>query len=95
VNEITNYFTELNNELKTATLLLSCRELRDQQRDLRESLGCRPSLRVLLHTKVGAEKTLEFLKRTKVATRKRLLERQEREQREREEEGGREENEDE
>jgi ribonuclease HI len=69
-------------------LLLSCRDLRDQQKELRESLGCRASLRILLHTKIGVEKTLEFLKRTKVATRKRLLERQEREEREREEEEG-------
>jgi hypothetical protein len=33
---------------------------------------------------VGVEKTLEFLKATKVATRKRLQERQDREERERE-----------
>jgi hypothetical protein len=63
-------------------LLLSCRDLRDQQKELRESLGCRASLRVLLHTKTGVEKTLEFLKNIKVATRKRLLQRQEREERE-------------
>jgi hypothetical protein len=70
-------------------LLLSCRELRRQQKELQDSLGCRPSLWVLLHTKMGVEKTLDFLKRTKIATRKRLLKRQEREQREGEDgEGG-------
>jgi ribonuclease HI len=67
-------------------LLLSCRELRSQQRDLQEGLGCRASLRVLLHTKVGVEKTLEFLKATKVATRKWLKKRQDKEEREREHE---------
>ena len=67
-------------------LLLSCRELRVQQRELYEGLGCRASLRVLLHTKVGVEKTLEFIKKTKVATRKRLREREEEEEREEREE---------
>jgi ribonuclease HI len=67
-------------------LLLSCRNLRNQQKELRESLGCRASLQVLLHMKTGVEKTLKFLKRTKIATRKWLLERQDREDREREEE---------
>jgi hypothetical protein len=66
-------------------LLLSCRELREQQRELRESVGGRVSLRILLHTKIGVEKTLEFLEKTKVATKKWLQERKEREEREREE----------
>jgi hypothetical protein len=59
-------------------LLLSCRELREQQKELREGLGCRASLRVLLHTKVGVKRTLEFLKKTRVATRKWLQERKDR-----------------
>jgi ribonuclease HI len=64
-------------------LLLSCRELRKQQRVLQEGLGSRASLKVLLHTKLGVERTLEFLKETKVATRKWLQERKDKEERER------------
>jgi hypothetical protein len=67
-------------------LLLSCRELRKQQKCLREGLGCRASLKVLLHTKLGVERTLEFLKETRVATRKWLQERKDKEERERGEE---------
>jgi hypothetical protein len=62
-------------------LLLDCRELRKQQKSLRESLGCRASLRVLLHTKLGVERTLEFLKETRVTTRKWLQERKGRDER--------------
>jgi hypothetical protein len=67
-------------------LLLGCRELRRQQKILREGLGSRASLKVLLHTKLGVECTLEFLKETKVATRKWLQERKNKEERERREE---------
>jgi hypothetical protein len=49
--------------------------------------GPRLSLPLLMHTKIGIEKTLEFLKNTRLCTRKWYLERsQETEQEEEEEE---------
>jgi ribonuclease HI len=67
-------------------LLLSCKDLRDQRQELGRALkGNKLSLQLLLHTKIGIEETLNFIKNTGLATRKWHLERVERE-REREEE---------
>ena len=67
-------------------LLLSCKDLRDQRQELVQALkGNKLSLQLLLHTKIGIEETLNFIKNTGLATRKWHLERVERE-REREEE---------
>ena len=74
----------------TAHLLLSCKETgiakaRARLRD--EMKGARLSLPLLMHTKIGIEKTLDFLKKTRLCTRKWHLERsQEAEQEEEEEE---------
>ena len=58
--------------------------------------GARLSLPLLMHTKIGIEKTLNFLKNTRVCTRKWHLERsQEAEQQEEDEEEEDEEEEDE
>jgi ribonuclease HI len=70
-------------------LLLSCRLLRKERTRLRDSLqGSRLTQQLLLHTKPGIEKTLVFLKETRIATRRWHLERreEEREEEEREEE---------
>ena len=59
-------------------LLLSCKELKEARRKLQDSLGAsRLNLRLLLHTTTGIEKTLNFLKETRVVTRKWHLERKE------------------
>lgn len=44
-----------------------------------EMKGARLSLLLLMHTKIGIEKTLEFLKTTRLCTRKWYLERRQRE----------------
>ena len=73
-----------------AHLLLSCKEagLANARAKLRDGLkGARLSLPLLMHTKIGIEKTLDFLKNTRLCTRKWHLERsQETEQEEEEEE---------
>ena len=51
-------------------LLLSCSELHTARKQLMVDLKCRLSLPLLLHTKIGIEKTLGFLKATGIATRK-------------------------
>ena len=57
-------------------LLLSCRKLQVARAKLLDELNCtRLSLRVLLHTKTGIEKTLAFLRETRIVTRKWHLER--------------------
>jgi hypothetical protein len=57
-------------------LLLSCPELHTARKQLKDDLkGIRLSLPLLLHTKIGIEKTLVFLKATGIATRKWHLER--------------------
>jgi ribonuclease HI len=57
-------------------LLLSCPELRESRRVLREKLSStRLSLRLLLHTKEGIQETLNFINSTKIATRKWYLNR--------------------
>ena len=62
-------------------LLLSCKELKVARKKLQDDLsGTRLSLPVLLHTKAGIEKTLDFLKETSIATRKWHLARQEEEE---------------
>ena len=59
-------------------LLLSCRILHEARTKLQGELrGTRLNLQVLLHTKIGIEKTLAFLKETRIATRKWHLERKE------------------
>ena len=73
-----------------AHLLLSCKEagLAKARAKLRDEMkGTRLSLPLLMHTKIGIEKTLDFLKNTRLYTRKWYLERsQETEQQEEEEE---------
>ena len=44
----------------------------------KELEGCSLGLRLLLHTKIGIEKTLGFLTQTRIVTRKWHLERRER-----------------
>ena len=52
-------------------LLLSCNKLVIARKVLQNKLeGLRLSLQLLLHTKTGIEETLEFLKATKIVTRK-------------------------
>ena len=61
-------------------LLLRCKILAAARSRLRDRLqGTRLSLRILLHTKVGIEKTLTFLKETGIVTRKWHLERKQEE----------------
>jgi ribonuclease HI len=61
-------------------LLLSCKTLAAARSRLRDALqGTRLSLRILLHTKTGIEKTLIFLKETGIMSRKWHLERKEEE----------------
>jgi ribonuclease HI len=61
----------------TEHLLLSCKqtEIAQARAKLRETHGLRPSLKLLMHTKIGIEKTLGFLKETRLCTRKWHLER--------------------
>jgi hypothetical protein len=69
---------------------LSCKEtgIAKARAKLRDEMkGARLSLPLLMHTKIGIEKTLDFLKKTRLCTRKWFLERrQEEEQEEQEEE---------
>jgi hypothetical protein len=59
-------------------LLLSCKELGAARKELQDELqGTRLSLILLLHTKTGIEKTLGFLKKTRIVTRKWHLARRE------------------
>ena len=51
-----------------------------------EIKGARHSLQLLMHTKIGIEKTLEFLKNTRLCTRKWHLERSQEEEQEEDEE---------
>ena len=61
-------------------MLLSCKTLAAARSRLRDALqGTRLSLRILLHTKTGIEKTLIFLKETGIVTRNWHLERKEEE----------------
>ena len=61
-------------------LLLSCKTLAAARSRLRDGLqGTRLSLKILLHTKTGIEKTLIFLKETGIVTRKWHLERKQEE----------------
>lgn len=56
-------------------LLLSCPDLQGARSRLKEALGgARLSLALLLHTKIGIEKVLVFLKETSIATRRWFLE---------------------
>jgi len=55
----------------TEHLLLGCKELGTARKELQEELqGTRLSLGLLLHTKTGIEKTLGFLKKTGIVTRR-------------------------
>ena len=64
-------------------LLLSYRELKEARDKLRKDLGgVSLKLPLLLHTKLGIEKTLGFLKETRIATRSWHLERRREEQEE-------------
>ena len=68
-------------------LLLSCRDtqlvtVRTKLKDKIQEL--RPSLRLLMHTKIGIEKTLDFLRDTRICTRRWHLERWQEEQAEQE-----------
>ena len=64
-------------------LLLSCRNLKEARNKLKSELnGVTLNLALLLYTKIGILKTLEFLQTTGIATRKWHLERVEREQEE-------------
>jgi ribonuclease HI len=58
-------------------LLLDCPIYREPRNKLRSELGYKPSLPILLNTSLGIEKTLEFLKTTRIATRRWHLEREE------------------
>jgi ribonuclease HI len=69
-------------------LLLNCRDLAAARWRLRDGLGGnRLSLKLLLHTKSGIEKTLRFLKETGIVTRKWHLERRQNEEEDEEGEG--------
>ena len=62
----------------TEHLLLNCRlpKIAQARAKLRDKIqGLRPSLKLLMHTKIGIEKTLGFLKETRLCTRKWHLER--------------------
>jgi len=62
----------------TEHLLLGCKELAAARKELQEELqGTRLSLGLLLHTKTGIEKTLGFLKKTGIVTRRWHLARKE------------------
>jgi len=64
----------------TEHLLLSCRNLKEARKVLRNELnGVTLNLALLVYTKIGILKTLEFLQKTGIATRKWHLERVERE----------------
>lgn len=64
-------------------LLLTCSKLAAERRSLRTELkGIALSLPVLLHTSIGIEKTMAFLKSTGIATRKWHLQRREAEEEE-------------
>ena len=64
-------------------LLLSCKELKEARDKLRKELGgIRLKLPLLLYTKLGIEKTLGFLKETRIATRSWHLERRREEEQE-------------
>ena len=72
-----------------AHLLLSCKEVgvAKARAKLRDGLkGARLSLPLLMHTKIGIEKTLDFLKNTRLCTRKWHLERSQEAEQEEEEE---------
>lgn len=70
-------------------LLLSCTELKEARRRLRDEMeGIPLSLPTLLHTKLGIEKTMGFLKDTRIATRRWHLERRAEERNGSEEEDG-------
>ena len=57
-------------------LLLSCIELKEARNKLKKEMkGIRLSLSTLLHTRLGIEKTLGFLRETRIATRRWHLER--------------------
>ena len=61
-------------------MLLSCKELKVARKKLQDELrSSRLDLQLLLHTKIGIEKTLGFLKETGIATRKWHLARREEE----------------
>ena len=67
-------------------LLLSCKKLELRRKELLKELKVKKvTLSLLLHTKIGIEKTLVFLKDTRIATRKWHLERLEEEEEEEEE----------
>ena len=60
-------------------LLTGCRDAKEHQRALKESLGTQNlSLALLLHTTVGIQYTLEYLKNTRICTRKWHIDRNER-----------------
>jgi hypothetical protein len=62
-------------------LLLSCKEYKTARQKLHKELNnTRLSLAILLNTKIGIEKTIGFLKETRVATRRWHLERVEEEE---------------
>ena len=54
----------------TKYLLLSCKELGEARRKAKDKLRMKISLTTLLHTKTGIKTTLDFLKETRIATRK-------------------------
>ena len=81
-----NKFCQCSKKETAEHLLLSCKELKTARDKLKKDLeGNRLSLQLLLHTKPGIEKTLDFLKETRIATQKWHLERRLDEEREEEE----------
>ena len=61
-------------------LLLGCKELKEERKQLEQEIGAKLSLKILLHTKIGIEKTISFLQKTGIATRKWLAKRKEQEE---------------
>jgi ribonuclease HI len=62
-------------------LLLSCIELKEARKELKDQLEINIlTLKILMHTKIGIEKTLRFIEKTKIATRGWHLERAAREE---------------
>jgi ribonuclease HI len=51
-------------------LLIQCELYKEERAKLQEALKVRLNLKVLLHTQIGIERTIEFLKNTSICTRK-------------------------
>jgi hypothetical protein len=82
---------DVDNPETSEHLLLSCRELKEARKESRAKRpGLRLSLSILSHTKQGIIETLNFLRKTGIATKKWHLNRRDEESEESEEEGARE-----